>query len=295
MRIPADLADSHAMYCGDAGRAWIAALPRLAADLQEQWALRPDGEPMYGAVALVLPVRLADDTPGVLKLQPVDDETAGEPIALRAWAGHGAVRLLRHDPDSGSMLLERLDAGRSLDSIGDDLAALRTLSEMLARLTALEAPAGMRRLSDIAAGMLDRVPPDADELVKTCAAAVREVLPESGDRLLHWDLHYDNVLAPLGGLDWLAIDPKPLAGDPCFDLLPALHNRWDDVVATGDVAAAVHRRFDLMTEILGLDRQRAIRWTLGRVLQNLLWDAENGEESGLTGRDRAIAAALLGR
>jgi len=296
MRIPADLAESHVTYFGDAGRRWIAALPGLAERLQERWALRPDGPPMCGAVALVLPVRLADDTSAVLKLQPIDDETAGEPIALRAWAGHGAVRLLRNDPDSGSMLLERLDAGRSLGSIGDDLAALRTLSELLARLTSLPAPAELRRLSDIAAGMLDRVPPDAEELVKTCAAAVCEVLPESGDRLLHWDLHYDNVLAPLGDrAEWLAIDPKPLAGDPCFDLLPALHNRWDDVVATGDVAAAVHRRFDLMTEILGLDRQRAVRWTLGRVLQNLLWDAENGEESGLTGPDRAIAAALLGR
>jgi streptomycin 6-kinase len=284
------------MYSGDAGRAWIAALPRLAADMQERWELRLDGQPMSGAVALVLPVLLPDETPAVLKLQPVDDETAGEPIALRAWEGHGAVRLLRHDQDSGSMLLDRLDADRSLGSL-DDLVALQTLSELLARLTAVEAPAGIRHLSDVAAAMLERVPPYADGLVETCAAAVREVLPESGDRLLHWDLHYDNVLAPAtaGGEPWLAIDPKPLAGDPGFDLLPALHNRWDDVVATGNVPAAVNRRFDLMTEVVGLDRQRAIAWTLGRVLQNLLWEAESGTEMWLTGPDRAIAAALLGR
>ena len=30
---------------------------------------------------------------------------------------------------------------------------------------------------------------------------------------------------------------------------------------------ALLRRFDLMTEILGLDRSRAAGWTLGRVLQ----------------------------
>ncbi len=34
---------------------------------------------------------------------------------------------------------------------------------------------------------------------------------------------------------WLVIDPKPLAGDPCFELLPVLDNRWDDLVATGDL------------------------------------------------------------
>src|SRR5690606_10428198 len=79
---------------------------------------------------------------------------------------------------------------------------------------------------------------------------------EPGDRLLHWDLHYDNVLA--GEREpWLAIDPKPLAGDPGFDLLPALDNRWDDVVAGGDVRRAVLRRFDLLVEALGLDPARS--------------------------------------
>jgi hypothetical protein len=49
------------------------------------------------------------------------------------------------------------------------------------------------------------------------------------------------------------------------------------VVATGNVTRAVLRRFDLLTEVLGLDRQRATGWTLGRVLQNALWDIEDGD------------------
>ena len=309
IEVPDALAASHAKSSGDSGRAWIASLPRLATEYLDRWALRRDGPPMCGAVALVLPVVLADGATAVLKLQPIDEETAGEPAALRAWDGHGAVRLLRHDPDSGAMLLERLDAARTLAAVSDDLAALRTLSELLARLTALPAPPGMRRLTDIAAAMLDRVPqalgllPAADRrLVHHCAGAVRDLLPEAGDRLLHWDLHYDNVLASVPDRHpadrrepWLAIDPKPLAGDPGFELLAALHNRWDDVVATGDVPRAIHMRLDLMTEILNLDRQRAVGWTLGRVLQNMLWEAETGDTVGHTDPDRAIAHALLDR
>ncbi|MFD9968973.1 hypothetical protein [Streptomyces sp. NPDC059015] len=42
-------------------------------------------------------------------------------------------------------------------------------------------------------------------------------------------------------------------------------------------ADATNRRFDLLTERLGLDRERARAWTLGRVLRNGLWDAEDGE------------------
>jgi streptomycin 6-kinase len=306
--IPEALAVSHAKFFGDAGRAWIAALPRLAADCLDRWALRLDGPAICGAVALVLPVLAADGSAAVLKLQPIDDETAGEPVALRAWDGHGAVRLLRHDPNSGAMLLERLDAERSLAAVVDDLAALQILSELLARLNAVAAPPGIRRLAQITAAMLDRVPhalnvlsdPAEQRLIQDCAAAVEELLPEAGDRLLHWDLHYDNVLGqrpgPLSthrGELWLAIDPKPLAGDPGFELLAALHNRWDDVVATGNVPRAIRMRFDLMTEVLGLDRQRAAGWTLGRVLQNALWDVENGDTTGHTDPDRAIAQVLL--
>jgi streptomycin 6-kinase len=78
---------------------------------------------------------------------------------------------------------------------------------------------------------------------------------------------------------WLAIDPKPLAGDSCFELFQALNNRWDDLVATGDLPRAIRRRFDLMVEIVGLDRERAVGWTMGRILQNVLWDLAGGEDA----------------
>jgi streptomycin 6-kinase len=300
--VPEELAASHARFFGAAGRAWIDALPRLAAACLRRWHLTLDGRQRFGAVALILPVRCADGAPAVLKLQPVDEETAGEPAALRAWRGHGAVRLLEHDPGTGSMLLDRLDADRTLAAVADDLAALRILTGIMAGLHAVPAPPGIRRLGDIAAAMLDRVPPvlgtvgDPDErhLIGTCAAAVADLVAEPGDRLLHWDLHFDNVLATLDDPGrWLAIDPKPLIGDPGFDLLAALHNRWEDVVATADVPRAVRRRFDLMTDVLGLDRQRAIGWTLGRILENRLWEAENSDTAWSTGPDRAIARALV--
>ena len=304
IEVPDALVSWHRKFFGESGRAWIDAAPDLAAGLLDRWQLRPDGAPTCGAVALVLPVQRADGALAVLKLQPVSDETVGEPDALRAWNGNGAVRLLDHDPASGSMLLERLNADRSLATVSDDLAALEILSELLARLSAVPAPVGLRRLSDIAADLLDRVPPaltlvrDPSQLrlIQACASALDEVRPEAGDRLLHWDLHYFNILAPHPSDQrepWLAIDPQPLAGDPGFELLAALHNRWEDAVATGDVSRAIRRRFDLMTDILGLDRKRAAGWTLARVLQNELWDVEHDDTMWHTEPDRAIAETLL--
>ncbi|MEU4307308.1 aminoglycoside phosphotransferase family protein [Streptomyces rochei] len=274
--VPDALAASQAKYNGAAGRAFIDALPELAAGFLDRWGLRLDGAAMHGWAALVLPVVAGDGTPAVLKLQILDAETEGEPVALRLWDGDGAVRLLDHDPATGTMLLERLDPTRTLAHVADSREAALVVARLLAHLTATPAPPGLRHLGDIARGMLERTPralervPDpADRrLIADCAAAVREVVDKPGDRLLHWDLHYENVLGSERAA-WLAIDPKPLAGDPAFDLMPALDNRYEP--------GETRWRFDAMTDVLGLDRERARAWTLGRVLQNCLWNVEDGD------------------
>jgi streptomycin 6-kinase len=301
--VPPALAASQRLYNGADGDRWVAGLPGLAAAWLERWQLSLDGPAASGAVALVLPVRRADGMPAALKLQPVDDETVSEGTALKLWSGHGAVGLLEHDPDSGTLLLERLDASRSLLSGVEDREATTVIAGLLARLNAVAAPSGVRRLSDVAGATLALLPKalrraaDADEqqLLRTCAGLLSELLAEPlADRLLHWDLHHSNVLATLDGRGWRAIDPKPLAGDPGFELLPALWNRWEDVVASGDVLAAVRGRFDLMTEVMGLERERAAAWTLARVLQNVCWDLTSGRAATFGPEHRAVAEALLG-
>jgi streptomycin 6-kinase len=301
--VPEALAASHRRYFSEPGRRWVAALPELAGRCLERWDLRPDGPAAHGAVALVLPVLRADGTPAALKLQPVDHETEGEAAALRCWSGRGAVGLYAHDPASGSMLLERLDASRPLTAVQDDLAAVAVIAGLLAGLNAVPAPMGLRHLSDVARATEDAVPqalghaaePQERDLLRRCAGHLAELLAEPvGNCLLHWDLHYANVLARLDDPgSWRAIDPKPLSGDPGFELLPALWNRWDDVLASGDPAAAVLRRFDLMTEVLGLDRPRAAAWTLARVLQNACWDLGSFRADRIEPAQRLIAEVLL--
>ncbi|MFE6666789.1 aminoglycoside phosphotransferase family protein [Streptomyces sp. NPDC057697] len=296
--IPEGLIATQSKYNGAAGRAFLAALPGRAAELLDRWGLRRDGGAFHGVCALVLPVvRVADGRRAALKLQPVDEETAGEPVALRVWGGAdaGAVGLLDHDAATGTLLLERLEGHRSLETVADVREATRILGGLLARLTSVPAPpdGGLRGLGDLAERMLAAAPgavaelADAAEarLLADCAAAVREVAGEPGDRLLHWDLHYGNVLADAAGR-WVAIDPKPLAGDPGFELLPALANRFDP--------AEVRWRFDLLAGAAGLDRERALAWTLGRVLQNALWDVADGGRR-LDPNQAEIARRLLGR
>ncbi|OKH94962.1 aminoglycoside phosphotransferase family protein [Streptomyces uncialis] len=298
VEVPSSLAASYAGNFGAPGTAWIAGLPALAAGLMDRWELERDGPPGAGEASLVLPVLRGDGSRAVLKLQMAREESAAALVGLRAWNGDGMVRLLDHDPASSAMLLERLDGVRSLTSVEDDDTATGILAALLARLVSVPAPEGLRSLAGIAAGMLEQVPravtaladPAERRLLRGWASAVAELAGEPGDRLLHWDLHHDNVLAAERE-PWLAIDPEPLAGDPGFDLWPALDSRWDDLVAKGDPSPVVRRRFDQLTETVGLDRQRAAGWTLGRLLQNSLWDIEDGA-TALDPSSVAIAGAL---
>ncbi len=299
--VPQQLVASYATAFGEEGRAWIAGLPALAAETLERRQLRRDGSVWSGQASLVLPVLCHDGTRAVLKLQMPREETAAALIGLRTWNGDGMVRLLDHDPASSSMLLERLDGARTLASVDDDDVAMGILAGLHARLVAVTAPQGLPGLGDVAAAMLEQVPqavtrlvdPGDRHLLLGWASAVAELADDPGDRLLHWDLHYDNVLAAERE-PWLAIDPEPLAGDPGFDLWPALDSRWDDVVAKGEPLRVVRRRFDLLTEVLGLDRDRAAGWTRGRLLQNALWDIEDGE-TRLVPSAAAIAESLRNR
>ncbi|GHH45446.1 hypothetical protein HNQ79_005082 [Streptomyces candidus] len=65
-------------------------------------------------------------------------------------------------------------------------------------------------------------------------------------------------------------------------------------MAKGDTRRIVQRRFDLLTETLGLDRARATGWTLGRLLQNSLWDIDDGR-TRLAPSSATIAESLLNR
>jgi len=293
IEIPAKLIKNHSERSAE----WLASLPGTAATYLDRWQLSVTGEPLSGEASLILPVVRQDGTEAMLKLQSVNDESEGEALALRSWNHDDVVEVLEDDPATSTLLLERLES-RTLDDLPDHVEATRILAELLTRLSAVQAPPGIRRLADVAGAMVEDAPgliprladPAEQQLVRRFVAQVTELLPDSGDRLLHWDLHYDNVMAARRQ-PWLVIDPKPLAGDPGFEVFPVLWNRWDDLVATGDLPRAIRDRFDLMLEVTGIDRDRALGWTAGRILQNVLWFTEDGA-TRIEAELAAVAAAL---
>ncbi|GAA1573926.1 aminoglycoside phosphotransferase family protein [Kribbella karoonensis] len=294
IEIPAKLIRNHREKASD----WLDSLPGAVERYVGEWDLTVDGDVLSGEASLIVPAVRRDGTAAMLKLQSVNDESESEALALRTWNHDDVVEVYEDDPETSTLLLERLEP-RTLDDLPDDVEATRILAELLTHLMAVPAPPGIRRLADIAGQMLADAPaiiplladPAERALARRLADRMAEALPEPGDRLLHWDLHYYNVMAAKRQ-PWLVIDPKPLAGDPAFELMPAVWNRWDDLVATGDLSRAIRYRFDLMLDVTGIERERALAWTAGRILQNVLWFTEDGD-TRIEAELKAVADALF--
>jgi streptomycin 6-kinase len=279
---------------------WRTEAPALVAALCQDWELQVDGSAMAGETASVVPVRTRGGEPAALKVGWPHPEAEHEHLALRTWAGNGAVRLLRADPRRSAMLLERAAPGHDLGRL-----PVREACEVVAGLYArLHRPAipQLTRLSQHAARWtttlaelrkLDVVPRRFVDQAGSLARGFADD-PATDGVLLHTDLHYANVLAAQRE-PWLVIDPKPMAGDPHYEPAPMLWNRWDEVVASGNVRDAVRRRFHTIVDTAGLDEDRARDWVVVREVLNALWTVEDAadEHRGLRARDRsAITAAV---
>ena len=292
---------------GPAWADWLDRLPRLLRELLAEWDLVPDGPAVHGRTAVVLPVRTADGEAAVLKAGWPHWEAEHEALALRAWRGDGAVRLLRADPHRWALLLERLDRR---DLTGEwDVHACEVVAGLYGRLHVPASPQ-FRRLTDQTRrwdeelGRIERGAPVPRRLVEQARALSRDLAadPATDGTLLHTDLHFENVLwsggsdggpGGPGGADgpggargpggpggargpdgpggadggWLAIDPKPLSGDPHYELAPML---WNELGAyAGRFRDGVRQRFRTLVEAAGLDEHRARAWVVVRMLVNV--------------------------
>ena len=274
--------------------AWVDGLAVTVDNLFSQWDLRADGAPTNGHCSLVLPVCRTDGVAAVLKIGFPDEESEHEHLALRCWHGDGAVRLLAADPPARALLLERLGPA-DLSSV-PDLQACAVVAGLygrlhrpaLARLRPL--PAFVERWTAQLAG-LPRSAPIPRRLVEQAVTLGRELTADRAvaDCVLHTDLHYANVLAGVRE-PWLAIDPKPVNGDPHYEIAPMLWNRWDEIA--GDVREGVRRRFWTLVDAAGFDEDRARAWVIVRMVHVAMWAIQDEEDPSWLTRGIAVAKAV---
>ncbi|MEW2484390.1 aminoglycoside phosphotransferase family protein [Mycobacterium sp. NPDC049093] len=274
-------------------QSWVDGLPRLIRAQFDEWGLHADGPADHGYCSIVLPVRTDEGVPAVLKAAFPDDESEHEHLALRRWAGAGAVRLLRADPHRRTMLLERLHH-RNLNELWD-IEACEVVAGIYDRIHVPALPQ-LRSLADYTSrstadlARLPRNAPVPRRLVEQAITLGKELAadPVATGTLIHGDLHYENVLAA-DRAPWLVIDPKPMNGDPHYEIAPMLWNRWDELA--GYVRDGVRRRLSALVDAAGLDADRARAWVIVRVMQNAMWELTETPEPDIDELTRCVAIA----
>lgn len=204
--------------------------------------------------------------------------------AYLAWTdGHGAARLL--DRDGDLLLLEWAGERTLLDELrarGDDhaseIAAITVVALHAARDTA---PA--RSLTPLAKqfdSLFRKAKADerSEQIAQYREAAemARRLLADQQDACpLHGDIHHENILASKRG--WLAIDPKGLFGDPCYDTANLFYNPY-----RSDLPESVPRAMSMAT-ILGArlrrDPARLLDWAFAHSALSAVWWMEDGNEA----------------
>lgn len=267
---------------GDRVLRWIRSLPDLVGELADAWELELDfASPRFGANALVLLGERRGE-PCALKASRPDHRVTAEAEALQVWNGHGAVRLLEWSSKDNVLLLEGLDPDRSLEAV-----SLDEVAEVIGRLVRqLAVPAPQRFRGSLDLGEVTRGhhskqrelgAPLPDEWVQLAIGLLADLLATASGMLVPSDLHSANVLAG-PRQSWLAIDPRPVVGEPEVAVADVLLWRLPLDAEPSYVTALV----ETIVRAGDLDMRKAREWVVVRAVGHWLWccDADFGLPPG---------------
>jgi streptomycin 6-kinase len=275
---------------------WLAQVPELISAVTDAWDLhvtavanRIDG---YG---MSIPARRDSDRVS-LRIAYPDAFLADETVALRAWDGNGAVKVLEED-ERGAQLRTSPSPGTALTLERNEMTALRKVAQTLSDLW-IEPPEGMQTLAAEVRAWGATMPerfesvhqPFDEQLIRDAEVMFRSFGPSQMDPvLLHGDVRLETFL--LDGERAVAIDPKPLAGEPAFDVASLVRDGPGELVR--DPAAGRQRlqaRLDQLTDLLEVRASRVRGWAFAVAIDTGLYAYETGD---IDGGDLMIEVAKL--
>jgi streptomycin 6-kinase len=215
---------------------------------------------------------------------------------VAAFDGNGMVRA--YDHTDGAVLLEQVQPATSLATIavsGADGEATATLADVIGRLSPRDPPEGVPTVADWGEAFARHIAKRVSGIPTDLVLQARDIYSnlcrsQSTTRLLHGDLHHDNVLLD-STRGWLAIDPKGVVGELEYEIGAALRNPYQQLQSFAN-ARAIERRVEIFQSRLGIDAGRTLRWGFAQAVLAAVWAVEDGAAVGPESAWIALAGAV---
>lgn len=217
-------------------------------------------------------------------------------VALRYFAGHGAVHLLRSD--DGAHLLEYA-AGDELVTLverGEDENATRIIAQVITQLHSVpqDAPRDGLFVLDRWFGALftkaaaDRKAGIASIYVRAAALTERLLAEPRDVRVLHGDIHHRNIRQSSRG--WLAFDPKGVVGERTYDCANTLCNLVMPELVHNEARLLTNAA--ILADTLGLELSRVLAFTYAYACLNASWWAPHSDGADIVQWSLTVATII---
>lgn len=281
-----DKVRKNAVARGADGSRWITNLPNLIARLEDEWSIEIGSSYPNATEAYVAEARTADGEEVVLKIPFLPDAATRERRMLRAVDGRGYVRLLRSDPASSAMLLERLGPqlaqldlpiNRQIEAIVETLQiAWMPLPHDMSVVTGREKASEMAAYIQSICSKLDQ--PCSNQAISTAlrfAAARRDAFDPATAVLAHGDAHCWNTLSDPKSGTFKFVDPDGLFIERGHDLSISMRE-WSAELLVGDPVTLGRQRCELLADLAGVHPRPIWQWGFVERLVNGLLYLERG-------------------
>lgn len=278
---------------GAKGAQWFEDLPGLIEEISENWSLVVEEFYPNLSYHFVAPCICANGTKAVLKLgfNEPDSIVFSEAKMLELLQGNGTVKLLRFDRKRCALLLERLMPGEDLTAIcrKSDEQATAIAVDVIKKIWRTKVETNeFPDLRKWTASFRNGENTDfSRHHFQKAQRIFDELIGNSEARLLHGDLHHQNILSAERE-PYLAIDPKGIIGDIGFEIAVFLNNPRSWILFNPNRREILEKRIRQFADSFEIEPLDLRKWAYAEAVLSAWWTFEDngaGWEKWLTCAD----------
>ncbi len=266
---------------GRKGEQWLQDLPEIIRQSCKKWSLKIETifpNLSYNFVASCI------DQEGekfVLKIGVPEEDSPimFEKKALEAFAGKGAVKVVKFDKNLHAMLLERAIEGKTLGEVcGEDYEkAVKIAIEVMQKLP--RRPLNKNEFINLESwieGLNKAVETNfqIEKISKAQKYFADLIEPFEKKILLHGDIHFDNILSAPGET-FLVIDPKGVVGEIGYEIAVFLNDLAGWTEHLENQKAILNSALESFSESFKVSPENLRKWAFSFAILSAWWMMED--------------------